>query len=69
MAERIVCNASPLIFLAKLDKLALLDVYELHVPSQVEPKSSRAPSAKNQTLQGSPITFRPGTSSLKRSFC
>jgi predicted nucleic acid-binding protein len=36
MAERIVCNASPLIFLAKLDKLALLDVYELHVPSQVE---------------------------------
>jgi hypothetical protein len=24
MAERIVCNASPLIFLAKIDKLSLL---------------------------------------------
>jgi predicted nucleic acid-binding protein len=35
MADRIVCNASPLIFLAKIDKLFLLDAYELHIPAQV----------------------------------
>lgn len=32
----VVCNASPLIFLAKIKKLNLLDVYSLHIPSQVE---------------------------------
>jgi predicted nucleic acid-binding protein len=32
----VVCNASPLIFLAKLKKLDLLNIYSLHIPSQVE---------------------------------
>lgn len=32
----VVCNASPLMFLAKINKLNLLDIYSLHVPSQVE---------------------------------
>jgi len=36
MRERVVCNASPLIFLAKLQKLKLLDSYNLCIPSQVE---------------------------------
>lgn len=36
MAERIACNASPLIFLAKIDKLSSLDFYEIHIPAQVE---------------------------------
>ena len=36
MAERIACNASPLIFLAKIDKLSFLDFYEIHIPAQVE---------------------------------
>jgi len=36
MRERVVCNASPLIFLAKLQKLKLLNNYDLHIPSQVE---------------------------------
>jgi predicted nucleic acid-binding protein len=36
MIERVVCNASPLIFLAKLQKLDLLNNYDLHIPSQVE---------------------------------
>lgn len=36
MSECAVCNASPLIFLAKIQKLEFLDNYDLHVPSQVE---------------------------------
>lgn len=32
----VVCNASPLIFLAKIERLALFDNYALHIPSQVE---------------------------------
>src|SRR3990167_5977255 len=32
----VVCNASPLIFLAKIDRLNLLDSYVLRIPSQVE---------------------------------
>jgi len=36
MAERIACDASPLIFLAKIDKLSFLDFYEIHIPAQVE---------------------------------
>lgn len=31
-----VCNASPLIFLAKIDMLDLLDHYTIHIPSRVE---------------------------------
>ncbi len=34
--QDVVCNASPLIFLAKIDRLNLLDSYVLHIPSQVE---------------------------------
>ncbi len=36
MPERIACNASSLIFLAKIDKLSFLDLYEIHIPVQVE---------------------------------
>ena len=35
MREKVVCNASPLIFLAKLNRLDLLLIYELLIPSQV----------------------------------
>src|SRR3990172_5071205 len=35
MREKVVCNASPLIFLAKLNRLDLLLIYELIIPSQV----------------------------------
>ena len=48
MAERIVCNASPLIFLAKIDKLSLLDVYELHIPAQVEAEIIKGAKRKKQ---------------------
>jgi predicted nucleic acid-binding protein len=46
MAERIVCNASPLIFLAKIDKLSLLDAYELRIPVQVETEILRGAKRK-----------------------
>lgn len=36
MQEDVVCNASPLIFIAKIGLLKLLDSYTLHIPSQVE---------------------------------
>ncbi len=36
MQGDVVCNASPLIFLAKIKKLYLLDSYSLHIPAQVE---------------------------------
>lgn len=36
MREKVVCNASPLIFLAKIYRLDLLNVYELYIPSHVE---------------------------------
>ena len=48
MAERVVCNASPLIFLAKIDKLSLLDVYELHIPAQVEAEILKGAKRKKQ---------------------
>lgn len=35
MIEKAVCNASPLIFLAKINKLNLLEGYTLYVPAQV----------------------------------
>ncbi len=34
--QDVVCNASPLIFLAKIERLNLFDDYALHIPSQVE---------------------------------
>lgn len=36
MSEKVVCNASPLIFLAKVQRLDLLNDYDLCIPSQVE---------------------------------
>ncbi|MBI3753886.1 MAG: hypothetical protein HY266_07605 [Deltaproteobacteria bacterium] len=36
MQDAVVCNASPLIFLAKIGKLELLDFYSLHIPTHVE---------------------------------
>lgn len=36
MQGDVVCNASPLIFLAKIKRLDLLDIYSLHIPYQVE---------------------------------
>lgn len=36
MREKVVCNASPLIFLSKLHRLKLLNNYYLYIPSQVE---------------------------------
>jgi len=36
MIEKAVCNASPLIFLAKINKLNLLKSYTLYVPIQVK---------------------------------
>lgn len=36
MREKVVCNASPLIFLAKIGRLDLLESYNLFIPSQVE---------------------------------
>jgi predicted nucleic acid-binding protein len=38
MQGDVVCNASPLIFLAKIKRLNLLDIYSLYVPAQVEAK-------------------------------
>lgn len=36
MREKAVCNASPLIFIAKIQKLEFLSGYELFIPTQVE---------------------------------
>ncbi|MBI3354108.1 MAG: hypothetical protein HY034_04375 [Nitrospirae bacterium] len=36
MQADVVCNASPLIFLAKIKRLDLLNIYSLRIPSQVE---------------------------------
>ncbi len=51
MAERIVCNASPLIFLAKIDKLSLLDAYELRIPVQVEAEVLKGAKRKKQDAE------------------
>ena len=48
MTERIVCNASPLIFLAKLDKLSFLDAFELLIPVQVEAEILKGAKRKKQ---------------------
>ncbi|MBI4654198.1 MAG: hypothetical protein HY752_04305 [Nitrospirae bacterium] len=36
MTGDVVCNASPVIFLAKIRRLDLLDIYSLHSPAQVD---------------------------------
>ena len=69
MAERFVCNASPLIFLAKIDKLPLLDAYELHVPAQVEAEILKGFKRKKQDAVKSVITCVPGTSCRRKFIC
>jgi hypothetical protein len=49
MRERVVCNAYPLIFLAKLQKLKLLDSYDLCIPSQVETEIIKGLKHKRDT--------------------
>ncbi|TAN45200.1 MAG: hypothetical protein EPN22_04185 [Nitrospirae bacterium] len=41
MPEKVVCNTSPLIFLSKINKLNLLETYNLYVPHQVEVEISK----------------------------
>ncbi len=48
MAERIVCDASPLIFLAKIDSITLLDAYEIYIPAQVEAEILESTKHKKQ---------------------
>ncbi len=48
MRERVVCNASPLIFLAKLQRLKLFNNYDLYIPSQVEAEIVRGLKHKKQ---------------------
>ena len=48
MTERVVCNASPLIFLAKLDALSFLDACDLYVPAQVEAEILKGAKHKKQ---------------------
>jgi predicted nucleic acid-binding protein len=46
--EKAVCNASPLIFLAKIQKLQFLDKYELYIPFQVEAEILRGLKNKKE---------------------
>jgi predicted nucleic acid-binding protein len=46
--EKSVCNASPLIFLAKIQYLELLSTYELFIPSQVEKEILRGLKSKKK---------------------
>ncbi|MBI4697455.1 MAG: hypothetical protein HY758_00665 [Nitrospirae bacterium] len=48
MREKAVCNASPLIFLSKIQKLDLLDNYKLHMPSQVEAEIIRGLTGRKE---------------------
>lgn len=48
MREKVVCNASPLIFLAKIERLDLLDIYELHLPQQVEAEILKGSKSKKE---------------------
>ena len=48
MREKAVCNASPLIFLAKIQKLRLLDYYELYIPTHVETEIGRGLKSKKE---------------------
>jgi predicted nucleic acid-binding protein len=65
MPERVVCNASPLIFLAKIDKLDFLNDYELFIPFAVESEISKGLKNKKadarqiqEYLRGRGITSR-----------
>ncbi len=48
MREKAVCNTSPLIFLAKIQRLAVLDNYELLIPSQVAAEIVKGLNKKKQ---------------------
>lgn len=48
MREKVVCNASPLIFLAKIERLDLLNAYELHLPQQVEAEILKGSKSKKE---------------------
>lgn len=48
MPEKVVCNASPLIFLAKVQRLDLLIDYNLFIPSQVESEIVRGMKHKRE---------------------
>lgn len=46
--ESAVCNASPLIFLAKIEKLELLNGYDLYIPFQVEAEIMKGLKSKKE---------------------
>lgn len=48
MREKVACNASPLIFLAKIERLDLLNAYELHLPHQVEAEILKGSKSKKE---------------------
>ena len=48
MREKAVCNASPLIFLAKIQNLKFLNTYEVFIPSQVEKEILRGLQSKKK---------------------
>lgn len=48
MREKVACNASPLIFLAKIERLDLLNAYELHLPQQVEAEILKGSKSKKE---------------------
>ena len=48
MWEKAVCNASPLIFLAKIQNLEFLSAYELFIPSQVGKEIMRGLKSKKE---------------------
>lgn len=48
MREKVACNASPLIFLAKIERLDLLNAYELHLPQQVEAEILKGSKSKRE---------------------
>ncbi|HDH06457.1 MAG TPA: hypothetical protein ENH01_12265 [Nitrospirae bacterium] len=51
MPDRVVCNASPLIFLGKINRLELLDNFKLYVPSQVEAEIARGLKLRKEDAQ------------------
>lgn len=49
--HEVVCNASPLIFLAKIGQINLLDNYTLYIPSQVELEINNGIRRKKEDAQ------------------
>lgn len=47
----VVCNASPLIFLAKIGQINLLDTYTLYIPSPVESEIQNGVKRKKEDAQ------------------